>query len=78
MVLFASTVLLSDETDFWADSESDSEVDLAHMINYDPEVSNNGAGELWKCINCEEPNTPFMRYCSRCWKVKNWIFGDQI
>lgn len=70
MVLIASSLLLDQDTEFWADSESDTadDSDDLTLSNYDPELGGKGA-EVWRCINCNEPNTPHMRLCSRCWKV---------
>ncbi len=53
-----------DDPDFWADSESDFE-----LSNFDPELGPRAA-ETWKCVNCGCANTPFIRYCSRCWEVR--------
>jgi len=28
----------------------------------------------WKCLNCKQPNTPYIRYCSACYKErKGWL-----
>ena len=25
--------------------------------------------DTWKCLKCKQPNTPYMRFCSACYKV---------
>ncbi|XP_059078983.1 E3 ubiquitin-protein ligase Mdm2-like, partial [Tigriopus californicus] len=75
VVLIASSLLLDQDTEFWADSESDTadDSDDVPLSNYDPELGGKGV-EVWRCINCNEPNTPHMRLCSRCWKERNgWV-----
>lgn len=70
-VLIASAVteMLNDISDFsnWADSDSDTDDDFA-LSTYDPELQD--GADIWKCVNCGQPNTPYMRYCHRCWEVK--------
>merc|ERR1712008_405925 len=30
--------------------------------------------DFWKCLNCKQPNTPYIRYCSACYKErKGWL-----
>lgn len=71
-VLIASAVtsLLNDieSSDFsnWADSGSEfSSDESSDFVLSDPELQ----GDVWKCVKCSQPNTPYMRYCHRCWEV---------
>jgi hypothetical protein len=67
VIIVASAVMLNagnDDSGSWADSESDFE-----LSNFDVEMGP-AAAEVWRCAECREPNTPRMRYCSRCWKVR--------
>jgi hypothetical protein len=50
----------------WADSDSDAEDNEFALSNYDPELQDS---DVWKCVNCGQPNVPYMRYCHRCWEV---------
>merc|ERR1712107_791932 len=37
---------------------------------FDPELN----GDMWKCLECKQPNTPYIRYCSACYKErKGWL-----
>ena len=73
--IIVASVLLDNDTDLaqWADSASES--DQEHTVefelsNYDVESGN----ETWKCVNCGQPNVPFIRYCHRCWQErKGWV-----
>ena len=63
----------------WADSSSDSDDhdDAGGELTYEFELSNydleNGS-ETWKCVNCGQPNVPYIRYCHRCWQErKGWV-----
>ena len=63
----------------WADSSSDSDdhEDAGGEQTYEFELSNydveNGS-ETWKCVNCGQPNVPYIRYCHRCWQErKGWV-----
>merc|ERR1712173_472181 len=30
--------------------------------------------DTWKCVKCKQPNTPYMRFCSACYKErKGWL-----
>ncbi len=65
------TSLLNDieSSDFsnWADSGSEfSSDDSSDFVLSDPELQ----GDVWKCVKCNQPNTPYMRYCHRCWEVR--------
>ena len=60
-----AVIHLDSDSDFWADSESD--VDNLPP-NFDPELGP-GMTEVWKCYNCDTPNTPGIRYCHKCWQV---------
>eukprot|EP00095_Tigriopus_kingsejongensis_P004280 maker-scaffold555_size137745-snap-gene-0.25 protein:Tk04280 transcript:maker-scaffold555_size137745-snap-gene-0.25-mRNA-1 annotation:"e3 ubiquitin-protein ligase mdm2 isoform x1" len=78
VVFIASSIFLEQDTDFWADSESaiednDSDSSGVPLWNFDPEMGVKG-NDHWKCRNCNEPNTPLMSLCSRCWKARNgWV-----
>jgi len=72
-----ASVLLggSNDTDLaeWADSSDDSddsEDAMFALSTYDVEAGN----ETWRCLNCHQPNEPFIRYCHRCWQErKGWV-----
>jgi len=55
----------------WADSDSECSSDDSGsdfvLSNYDPELQD--GVDTWNCVNCGQPNTPYMRYCHRCWEV---------
>ena len=72
-VLFMASVLIDNDTDLaeWADSSDteDSGSDFT-LATFDVESGN----ETWKCLNCHQPNDPFIRYCHRCWQErKGWV-----
>jgi len=56
----------SEETSEGDEAESSDENDFT--MN-DPENQ-----DFWKCLNCKQPNTPYIRYCSACYKErKGWL-----
>jgi len=76
--IFVASVLLDNDTDLaqWADSSSESS-EGDHEQTFEFELSNydveNGS-ETWKCVNCGQPNVPYIRYCHRCWQErKGWV-----
>ncbi len=52
----------------WADSDSEDSDDF-ELSNFDPELGPRGS-ESWRCVACGCANTPYIRYCSRCWEVR--------
>jgi hypothetical protein len=52
------------------DEAEDEEGEDFALETYDPETR----GDLWKCLDCKQPNTPFIRYCSSCYtERKGWL-----
>ena len=53
-------------------SEETSEGDEAESSNdedYDFTMADPENQDYWKCLDCKQPNTPYIRYCSACYKV---------
>ena len=73
--IIVASVLLDNDTDLaqWADSSSESDQEQTfefELSNYDAE----SGCETWKCVNCGQPNVPYIRYCHRCWQErKGWV-----
>merc|ERR1712226_423054 len=56
-----STVAVAKESVYWADSEEEKgETEEVNLVA--------GKDGIWKCISCQTPNNPFIRYCSPCWE----------
>merc|ERR1712029_796240 len=50
-------------------SDDDDTDDDNGFDGFDPENS-----DVWKCLECKQPNTPYIRYCSACYKErKGWL-----
>jgi len=71
--IIVASVLLDNDTDLaqWADSSSESDQEFEfELSNFDAE----SGSETWKCVNCGQPNVPYIRYCHRCWQErKGWV-----
>ena len=52
-------------------SEETSEGDEAESSNDENDFTMNDPEnqDFWKCLNCKQPTTPYIRYCSACYKV---------
>ena len=49
--------------------EAESSNDENDFTMNDPENQ-----DFWKCLNCKQPTTPYIRYCSACYKErKGWL-----
>ena len=55
----------SEETSDEGDEAESSNDEADDFTRADPENQ-----DYWKCLNCKQPNTPYIRYCSACYKVK--------
>ena len=66
VVIAAATVkvLLENTSSEVTTDDEDSGSDDQDITKYDPENP-----DSWKCLNCKVPNTPYIRYCSNCYKV---------
>lgn len=55
----------------WADLESNTDDEFALSAN---DTERLDSYNIYKCINCGQPNAPHMRYCRRCWEDrKSWV-----
>ena len=52
-----------------ADSEESGQDYDVTLSTCKPELRDGSDG--WNCVSCGEPNTPYMRYCHRCWEVSS-------
>ena len=62
VVATAMEILDNCRTDDDADQSSDNE-------DYDPTRADMENADTWTCLDCNQPNTPYIRYCSACYKV---------
>merc|ERR1711976_933955 len=59
----------SEETSDEGDEAESSNDEADDFTRADPENQ-----DYWKCLNCKQPNTPYIRYCSACYKErKGWL-----
>merc|ERR1711881_164744 len=59
----------SEETSDEGDEAESSNDEADDITRFDPENP-----DFWKCLNCKQPNTPYIRYCSACYKErKGWL-----
>ena len=71
VVIVAATAfeLLNDNQSYDDEADESSDDDTNVFDGVDLENT-----DTWKCLNCKQPNTPYMRYCSACYKV-NYFFS---
>jgi len=59
----------SEETSDEGDEAESSNDEADDFTMADPENQ-----DYWKCLSCKQPNTPYIRYCSACYKErKGWL-----
>lgn len=65
---------MGSDSDYLGDSEEEEEeVNSGEKILdcVDPELEER---DNWRCAQCDTPNTPLIRFCAKCWKIrKGWM-----
>ena len=65
-------MLNSDEVEATSDDEASSSEDEKVKDDFTKNDLENP--DFWKCLDCKQPNTPYIRYCASCYKVTSWPF----
>lgn len=65
-------MLNSDEVEATSDDEASSSEDEKVKDDFTKNDLENP--DFWKCLDCKQPNTPYIRYCASCYKErKGWL-----
>lgn len=73
-VVIGTAIKLLEEIAEYSSDSSDYETSSSSSDENDFTKGDLENGDFWKCLNCKQPNTPYIRYCSACYKErKGWL-----